>query len=184
MPDDILERLQLDPGRRTIGELIQERAAAVHEIRALRGEIHKLMGVRNRGNASATGEAQRFVRPARRLTRDDLPMAGRRKVSAPSPHRRARCPLAGRGCRGVVWQPGSRYLLSVFMSSPSGVYTPGLPARCWQRVEMMRVCILECLTAGGEIEVDSVASRSLRAVLVGRLASAPIPAQAIGAHRV
>jgi prophage regulatory protein len=34
MPDDILERLQLDPGRRTIGELIQERAAAVHEIRA------------------------------------------------------------------------------------------------------------------------------------------------------
>jgi prophage regulatory protein len=59
MPDDILERLQLDPGRRTIGELIQERAAAVHEIRALRGEIHKLMGVRNRGNALSVEALER-----------------------------------------------------------------------------------------------------------------------------
>jgi prophage regulatory protein len=48
---DILDRLQIDPGHRTVGELIQERAAAAHEIRMLRAEILKLRGVRDRGGA-------------------------------------------------------------------------------------------------------------------------------------
>lgn len=51
MPDDILERLQIDAGCRTIGELMQERAAAVHEIRALRSELNKLTGARSASNA-------------------------------------------------------------------------------------------------------------------------------------
>lgn len=51
MPDDILERLQIDAGRRTIGELMQERAAAVHEIRALRSKLNNLTGARNASNA-------------------------------------------------------------------------------------------------------------------------------------
>lgn len=33
---DILERLQIDPGGRTLGQLLQDREAAVHEIKKLR----------------------------------------------------------------------------------------------------------------------------------------------------
>lgn len=36
MPIEMLDRLRLDPGCRTIGELLQERAWAVHEIDKLR----------------------------------------------------------------------------------------------------------------------------------------------------
>jgi prophage regulatory protein len=38
---DILDRLQVDPSRRTFGELLQEREAAVQEIRRLRAEYDK-----------------------------------------------------------------------------------------------------------------------------------------------
>lgn len=64
MPDDILERLQMDPGRRTIGELTQERAAAVQEIRALRGELHKLRGARNRSDRFSAGAPESAEDPA------------------------------------------------------------------------------------------------------------------------
>ncbi len=39
---DIIERLQIDPGKRTLGELIQDREAALHEIRRLQGNIERL----------------------------------------------------------------------------------------------------------------------------------------------
>lgn len=47
MKQDILHRLQIDPGQRTIGELIQDRAAAAHEIIELRRQIERLRTVRN-----------------------------------------------------------------------------------------------------------------------------------------
>lgn len=64
MPDDILERLQMDPGRRTIGELTQERAAAVQEIRALRGELNKLRSARNRSDGLSAGSPENAEVPA------------------------------------------------------------------------------------------------------------------------
>lgn len=44
--EDILDRLRVDPGQRTIGQLLQEREAAAHEIRALRAENERLRTVR------------------------------------------------------------------------------------------------------------------------------------------
>jgi prophage regulatory protein len=37
--NDILERLRIDPGRRTLGELLQDREAAAHEITKLRSKL-------------------------------------------------------------------------------------------------------------------------------------------------
>jgi prophage regulatory protein len=42
MPLDMLDRLSLDPGTRTIGELLQEREWAVNEIRRLRSDVGRL----------------------------------------------------------------------------------------------------------------------------------------------
>jgi prophage regulatory protein len=42
MPLDMLDRLSLDPGMRTLGELIQEREWAVGEIRRLRSDLGRL----------------------------------------------------------------------------------------------------------------------------------------------
>lgn len=39
--EDVLERLAIDPGKRTIGELIQDREAAVQEIMRLRIELQR-----------------------------------------------------------------------------------------------------------------------------------------------
>ena len=39
---DILARLQIDPGQRTVGQLLQDREAAAHEISHLRCEIDRL----------------------------------------------------------------------------------------------------------------------------------------------
>jgi len=36
---NILERLRIDPGQQTLGELLQDREAALHEIRMLRREV-------------------------------------------------------------------------------------------------------------------------------------------------
>ena len=38
----IIERLRIDPGQRTLGELIQDREAALHEIRRLQAEVDRL----------------------------------------------------------------------------------------------------------------------------------------------
>jgi prophage regulatory protein len=42
MPLDMLDRLILDPGSRTLGELLQEREWAVSEIRHLRADVDRL----------------------------------------------------------------------------------------------------------------------------------------------
>ena len=42
MPPDMLDRLTLDPGTRTLGELLQEREWAVGEIRRLRTDVSRL----------------------------------------------------------------------------------------------------------------------------------------------
>jgi prophage regulatory protein len=39
---DILERLQIDPGQRTLGQLLQDREAAAQEIARLRAEVDRL----------------------------------------------------------------------------------------------------------------------------------------------
>jgi prophage regulatory protein len=39
MPNDILACLRLDSGRRTLGQLLQDREAAIHEIARLRSEL-------------------------------------------------------------------------------------------------------------------------------------------------
>ena len=43
---NIVERLRVDPGQRTLGELLQDREAALHEIRLLRREIERLRHIR------------------------------------------------------------------------------------------------------------------------------------------
>lgn len=42
MRNDILERLRIDPGQRTLGQLLQDREAAAHEIGRLRSEVDRL----------------------------------------------------------------------------------------------------------------------------------------------
>jgi prophage regulatory protein len=42
MPLDMLDRIALDPGTRTLGELMQEREWAVWEVRRLRSEVSRL----------------------------------------------------------------------------------------------------------------------------------------------
>jgi prophage regulatory protein len=39
---DVLDRLQIDPGQRTLGQLLQDRGAAAHEITRLRAEVDRL----------------------------------------------------------------------------------------------------------------------------------------------
>ena len=44
---NILERLRIDPGQRTLGELLQDREAALSKIRQLRRDIERLGQVRD-----------------------------------------------------------------------------------------------------------------------------------------
>lgn len=53
MRTDILERLRIDPGTRTLGQLLQDREAAIHEIGRLRVE------------AGCIATKRAIVRPAR-----------------------------------------------------------------------------------------------------------------------
>lgn len=46
--EDILKLLQGDPGSRTLGQLLQERTAAAHEIRELRRRIERLQSMRRK----------------------------------------------------------------------------------------------------------------------------------------
>ena len=43
---NIADRLRVDPGQRTLGELLQDREAALHEVRRLRREIEQLHHIR------------------------------------------------------------------------------------------------------------------------------------------
>ena len=45
MQHDILERLRIDPGQRTLGQLMQDREAAAQEIARLRSQIDRLRTV-------------------------------------------------------------------------------------------------------------------------------------------
>jgi prophage regulatory protein len=42
MRNDILDRLRIDPGQRTLGQLLQDREAAAHEIDRLRSQLSRL----------------------------------------------------------------------------------------------------------------------------------------------
>ena len=74
MPLDMLDRLCLDPGTRTIGELLQEREWAVSEIRRLRTDLGRLSrkhqaekieeGMEQRGGLDPKLHAQRLLRLA------------------------------------------------------------------------------------------------------------------------
>jgi prophage regulatory protein len=45
MHQDIVDRLRIDPGKRTLGELLQDREAALYEILRLRTDIGSVGGV-------------------------------------------------------------------------------------------------------------------------------------------
>ena len=62
MPLDMLDRLILDPGTRTLGELLQEREWAVWEIRRLRADVGRFS--RKREALRIEGETDRAVDPA------------------------------------------------------------------------------------------------------------------------
>jgi prophage regulatory protein len=50
---DIVDQLRSDPGKRTIGELMQDREAAFHEIIRLRSDIERLRTMRSPRSAAA-----------------------------------------------------------------------------------------------------------------------------------
>lgn len=62
MPLDMLDRLILDPGTRTIGELMQEREWAVGEIRRLRNDVARLSRKQDAGRIER--EMEHAVDPA------------------------------------------------------------------------------------------------------------------------
>ena len=62
MPLDMLDRLILDPGTRTLGELLQEREWAVSEIRHLRADVDRLS--RKHHALRIEAEVDRAVDPA------------------------------------------------------------------------------------------------------------------------
>jgi prophage regulatory protein len=62
MPFDMLDRLILDPGMRTLGELLQEREWAVGEIRRLRIDLGRLS--RKQQAAQIERELDKAVDPA------------------------------------------------------------------------------------------------------------------------
>lgn len=63
--EDILDRLRVDPGRRTIGQLLQDREAAAHEIRTLRSENERLRTLRSerKERADVAQSESRAFRP-------------------------------------------------------------------------------------------------------------------------
>lgn len=63
--EDILDRLRVDPGQRTIGQLMQEREQAAQEIRKLRADMERLRAMRRpRGEKGETEETGPISRPA------------------------------------------------------------------------------------------------------------------------
>jgi prophage regulatory protein len=61
--EDMLERLRLDPGSRTLGQLLQERQWAMQEISRLRAELGKIGSAPSRAKGIVL-ERQSNVRPA------------------------------------------------------------------------------------------------------------------------
>ena len=64
---NILDRLRIDPGHRTLGQLLQDREAALHEAQLLRREIERLRHIREdqrrRSAAVESTAGQRYFRP-------------------------------------------------------------------------------------------------------------------------
>jgi predicted DNA-binding transcriptional regulator AlpA len=48
MYEDIIDRLRIDPGKRTLGELLRDREAALYEIQRLRADIERLRTLHTR----------------------------------------------------------------------------------------------------------------------------------------
>mgnify|MGYP005841321121 CR=1 FL=1 len=46
MHQDVVDRLRIDPGKRTVGELLQDREAALYEILRLRADSASVVGAR------------------------------------------------------------------------------------------------------------------------------------------
>lgn len=61
MHEDILSRLRIDPGKRTLGELLQDREAGVHEIVRLRAQIERLTAARAPRAAKSEGRNEEPV---------------------------------------------------------------------------------------------------------------------------
>jgi prophage regulatory protein len=110
MPLDMLDRLCLDPGTRTIGELLQEREWAVGEIRRLRTDLGRLSrkhqaekieeGMEQRGGLDPKLHAQRLLRLAEVST-----MVGLKRSSIYRYVAEGRFPHPIRvGIRGVRWR--------------------------------------------------------------------------------
>jgi prophage regulatory protein len=63
--NDILERLRIDPGQRTLGQLLQDREAAIYEMARLRSELERLSAKR------AVETSLPTTRPRRVTAQDD-----------------------------------------------------------------------------------------------------------------
>ena len=48
MHQDIIDRLRIDPGQRTLGELLQDREAAAQEIKRLRERLERVSAIRTK----------------------------------------------------------------------------------------------------------------------------------------
>jgi prophage regulatory protein len=76
MHDDILQRLCLDPGQRTLGELLQDRETAVHEIRRLRAQCESRVALASAQQsavaAQAAGSENQPLRPSALLRLAEL----------------------------------------------------------------------------------------------------------------
>ena len=68
MTEDLLERLRVDPGKRTLGELLQEREWALREIVRLRAE---LLRTRTWGRQTSADRRDRPESPDNRLAQPD-----------------------------------------------------------------------------------------------------------------
>ena len=70
MRNDVLERLQIDPGQRTLGQLFQDREAAAYEIERLRSENDRLAArdatraSNDRGTPSPPVAVEKTTQPA------------------------------------------------------------------------------------------------------------------------
>jgi prophage regulatory protein len=106
MPLDMLDRLCLDPGTRTIGELLQEREWALAEIRRLRVDVGRLSRKQtgkiyeNTVSISEVPQAQRLLRLA-----EVSAMVGLRRSAIYQYVSEGRFPAPVKiGIRGVRWK--------------------------------------------------------------------------------
>ena len=66
MQGDILDRLRVDPGQRTFGQLLQEREAAACEIQKLRADVERLRAMRIPGRSDRKDETDaQMISPVR-----------------------------------------------------------------------------------------------------------------------